>query len=300
MVQAADGPPARFASAVPLFGAPDGWTLFRLTDDGLFKHRPVVSPDGRSLLFSRHKDERISMIVRDLESRVERRLTSRDEPEFDAAWSPDGKHALFSHVSFSGTQGDVDVYLIDADGRNLRSIAATEGGLSHEEWPSWSPDGSRIAFTSTRSGNQEVYVALADGSGAAAVTQHVGTDAHPAWTHDGASIVFATDRWGGLEVAIMKADGSEVRRLTHSPGLDDYPACSPDGRWVAFVSNRDGNLEVYRMNADGGSPVNLSQGDGLDTFPSWTSDGKGIVWLSDRGGRIDVLLLDESPSRDGQ
>ena len=231
----------------------------RLTHDGYFKQRARYSPDGSTLVFARHKQEKILLYLCNADGSNERRLTMRELPEYDAAFSPDGQRLAFCHVSQSGTQGDVDVYVIQRDGSGLAPLVRNAGPLSHEEWPAYSPDGTRLAFTSTRSGNQEVFVADADGKNPKAITSHPGHDAHPCWSPDGRQIAFSTDRWGGLEIALMDADGSNVRRLTQSPGLDDYPDFSPDGRWIAFVSNRDGNFEIYRMRPDGTEAQNLTR-----------------------------------------
>lgn len=263
----------------------------RLTTDGHFKQRPAWSPDGSRLLFARHRQDRIWLYSLDRDGGDERRLTERDEPEYDGVWSPDGRAIVFTLISFSGTQGDLDVFRIDADSSGLAPLAKTAAKLSHEEWPAWSPDGRWLAFTSTQPGNQEIFVAKPDGGDPRQVTQHAGIDAHPAWSPDGRRLAFSTDRWGGMEIALMNSDGSDVRRLTTSPRLDDYPAWSPDGRSLVFVSNRDGDFEIYLIRPDGSEQVNLSRSPGVDSFPTWTPDGRGITYVSERSGGFDIYTV---------
>jgi TolB protein len=262
----------------------------QLTSDGYFKQRPAWSPDGSRLAFTRHRQDKLWIYTCDAAGGDERRLTQRELPEYDAAWSPDGLRLAFVHVSQSGTQGDLDIYVINADGSGLAPLVKTQGMLSHEEWPAWSPDGKRLAFTSTRPGNQEIMLAEADGSQVRAITSHSGTDAHPCWSPDGRQIAFATDRWGGLEIAVIEADGSQIRRLTTSPGLDDYPAWSPDGRRIAFVSNRDGNFEIYLMQADGSQPRNVTRSPAIDTFPTWNPDGR-LTFVSNQHQQFDIFVV---------
>jgi TolB protein len=278
------------AAAKPAGTIPLG-PLIRLTTDGLDKQRPAWSPDGRRLTFARHErgGVHIWQYVVDAElSSKPARLTKRDAPDYNGVFSPDGKRLLFVVNNLAGTQGNLDIAVINADGSGLETVARDRGGLSHQDWPSWSPDGKRFAFSSTHNGNQEIYTAAADGSDVVRITQSPGIDAHPCWAPDGRALVFTTDRWGGLELARAATDGTGLARLTRSPGLDDYPAVSPDGSQIAFVSNRDGQFEIYVADADGSHAENLSRHPRRDSFPTWTPDGRGVTFVSDRDGRFDI------------
>src|SRR6185437_2994544 len=127
--------------------------LLRLTHDGLDKERPSWSPDGRVLLFARHERGGMHVWQYVLDTKVPgavaRRLTDRKDPEYNGAFSPDGARILFAAITLSGTQGNLDVASINADGTGLKTVFAGVGPLSHQDWPSWSPDGRRFAFSST-------------------------------------------------------------------------------------------------------------------------------------------------------
>jgi TolB protein len=309
----------------------------RLTTDGSFKQRPAWSPDGKHLAFAHHEGAAILLYLADVElerGRSDepqsntplsqggtreraarrsapitlvnvRRLTDRDAPEYDAVWSPDGKRLAFTLVKQSGTQGDLDVYTIAADGTDLKPFATTGEKLSHEESPAWSPDGKRIAFSSTREGNQEIFLAPCPLVEEEPGRRQTGTplrltndpslDTHPAFSPDGSRIVFATARWGDLEIAVMDADGSNLIRLTNSAGLDDYPVFSPDGRHIAFTSNRDGNFEIYLMAPDGTNPHNLTNNPALDNFPAWHRTTGDLLFLSNRSAGFDLYLMPVAP-----
>jgi TolB protein len=263
------------------------------------KRRPAWSPDGRRLAFARHEPggSHIWQYVMDAGRPASaRRVTSRAAPDYDAAFTPDGERLVLVTVALSGTQGNLDVAVVPAAGGDPRTIVGDVGGkLAHAEWPAPSPDGKRLAYTSTHEGNQEVYVAAIDGTGPVRLTQSPGVDAHPCWTPDGRSIVFATDRWGGLELASVRDDGTGLARLTRSPGLDDYPAVSPDGKRLAFATNRDGDLDVYVSDADGSRPANVSSDPGVDTMPTWTPDGRGVTFVSSRAGGFDLYTAPAPP-----
>ena len=285
------------ALACPAAGHPGDPTppLLRLTTDGLDKERPAWSPDGRTLLFARHESGGTAIrqyLLKPGDPASLRRLTDRAAPEYHGVFTPDGTRVLFAAVTLSGTQGNLDIASVNTDGSGLKTVVGDSGKLAHQDWPSWSPDGRRFAFSSTHEGNQEIYNAAADGSDLVRLTQSPGLDAHPCWSPDGRRVAFATDRWGGLELAAVKPDGTGLERLTRSPGLDDYPAYSPDGARLAFVSHRDGQFEVYLASSDGSSPTNLSRHPGRDTAPAWTADGRGVTFVSDRNGGVDLYTIE--------
>lgn len=264
-------------------------TFVQVTHDGLFKQRPAWSPDGKSLVFARHAGSSILLYVRTWPDDTERRLTEREEPQFDAVFSPDGTRLLFAYDKASPNQGDIEVYVIGVDGKNPTPVAVTQGKLSHEESPCWSPDGKRIAYTSTRHGNQELYVSAADGKDEVRLTSDPAIDAHPAWSPDGRRLAFATNRWGDLEIATIDANGENLTRLTESRGLDDYPAWSPDGRQLALTSNRSGNLEIHVLDVASGTVRNATRHAAIENFPTWSPDGR-LTFVSNRGGGFDIFV----------
>jgi dipeptidyl aminopeptidase/acylaminoacyl peptidase len=155
-----------------------------------------------------------------------------------------------------------------ADGRaqtQLTTSPAFDGD------PAYSPDGGRIAFTSARDGNREIYVMNADGSSQTRLTHtagrvgnpdHESVDQNPAWSPDGRRIYFDSSRDGNLNVYVMNADGSGQTRLTDSPALDAIPIPSPDGRTVLFTSDRldRDRRELFTMTVNGRGVRHVGRG----------------------------------------
>jgi len=136
--------------------------------------------------------------------------------------------------------------------------------------PAWSPDGSRIAFQSNRTANNEIYLMNADGSDMVNLTNAPNSGGFdPAWSPDGNGIVFVSDRDGGPDIYMMDADGSGVTRLTEGPSHDWSPAWSTDGTKISFESDGDGRVGIYVMNADGTDLHKLIDTAGQACCPAW-------------------------------
>ncbi len=127
----------------------------------------------------------------------------------------------------------------------------------------------KIAFTSDRNGNLEIYVMNPDGSNQVRITSNNVVDACPTWSPDGRKIAFVSNRDGNQEIYVMNADGSNPVNLTTHSAQEFNPAWSPDGSKIAFETNRDGNVEIYVMNADGTNLVRVTNHPATDAFPAW-------------------------------
>ncbi|HEU4497723.1 MAG TPA: hypothetical protein VFR60_00155 [Sphingomicrobium sp.] len=173
----------------------------------------------------------------------------------------------------------------------------------------WSPDGRRIAFTSDRSGDPEIYVANSDGSGLARLTDTPGRDAHPSWSSDGRTIIFQSPRAGGdVQIYRMNADGTNPRRLAATTGFCGVPVESPDGRRIAFQCSKSleepGSAEapwrVYLLERGRRNPRAVTRGPGNDQVPNWSPDGRKLLFFSDRGGMNQLHELEVGTGWTGQ
>jgi Tol biopolymer transport system component len=176
----------------------------------------------------------------------------------------------------------IDLMTDDADAINARLT----NNPALDDDPSWSPDGTKLVFWSSRNGNPEIYVMNANGTGQTRLTNNSAVDVQPEWSPDGSKIVFTSNRDGlfNTEIYVMNANGSGLTRLTRDRALNGSPDWSPDGTNIVFASNRTGLLdfEIWVMNANGANPVLLTTGPRASIGPSWSTDGSKIVFATNR------------------
>lgn len=196
-------------------------------------------------------------------------------------WSSLSIEGQYSQIAFVGQVSDNDdIILMNSDGSNQIQLTTDPSNEGH---PAWSPDGTRIAFSTDRDGNSEIYVMNADGTNPVNLTNDEGADDwRPMWSPDGRQIAFVTNRDGNAEIYVMNANGTNPINLTNEEKSDIAPNWSPDGTQIAFATNRDGNFEIYMMNADGTNPVNLTiSPENLDYLVSWSPTGEWIAFAVD-------------------
>lgn len=201
-------------------------------------------------------------------------------------------------IAFDRTSGVDAIYSMTAVGGSPTELTRTQ-----DTDAAWSPDGTRIAFTSRRDGgNAEIYLMNADGTGQVRWTVSAGTDEQPAWSPDGSRIAWSSDRAGGnLEIFSARLDGSELRQHTLNDAVfDDQPEWSPDGTAIAFRSGRGSGGLLWRLSASG-TEVDVRQLTSQPSnSPTWSPDGSRIAFDSSRnGGNQDVFSASSAGGEDG-
>jgi len=169
------------------------------------------------------------------------------------------------------------ICLMNADGSNQVQLTNTE---ATSFYPSLSPDGQEIVFSSSQDGSFEIYSMKIDGSGLTKLTDNIGALYAPEISPDGTLIVFTNQRKGRQALWIMNRDGGNPRELTPGPLDDGDPSWSGDGQMLAFASDRTGDNQLFTMQADGSNIFQVTNLPDMGGRNDWSPDGGRLVFYA--------------------
>ncbi|MFC1981515.1 TolB family protein [Chloroflexota bacterium] len=249
----------------------DGSNQTRLTNNSALDGHPAWIFLKKGIIFATDRDGNNELYVMGIDGSNQKRLFPKPyiTDEIMPSWSSNGRWIAFTSVTWPTQKdpvGKMQLYRID---RATNKVIRLTNTSFLEDHANWSPDSKQIVFTSSRSGDHDIYVMNNDGTNQTKLIGNPALDWDPAWSPDGTKIVFVSLRDGNPEIYVANADGSDVTRLTSNEADDIEPAWSPDGTKIVFASKRDGNLEIYVMNADGTNQTRLTNNKADDRQPAW-------------------------------
>jgi TolB protein len=196
-----------------------------------------------------------------------------------------------AYVTTSGSTANKTYTLLvaDSDGYNPQTILTSKEPLMS---PSWSPDGSRLAYVSFENKTAQIYVQELLTGTRRKLVSFKGINGAPSWSPDGRSLAVTLSRDGNPEIYTMDLQSNALKRLTNSAGIDTEPVWSPDGKSIVFTSDRGGSPQLYRMPASGGQARRLTFEGSYNAGADFSPDGRKIAMVHGAGGGYRIAVLD--------
>jgi Tol biopolymer transport system component/DNA-binding winged helix-turn-helix (wHTH) protein len=258
----------------------DGGEPKRLTYEESGASNLTWVPNGSEIIFSTRHGGRTQLHRVSLAGGAPQWLAASGNDAHYPAFSPQG-----NRLAWTKNTANSDIFRAalpknrDATGPLSSLIVSTALEGSQQ----YSPDGKKIVFQSSRSGNGEIWICGSEGENPIQLTSFRGPlTGSPNWSPDGRQIVFDSRPEGNADIFIASSDGAgQLRRLTADPGEDIVPSFSRDGRWIYFSSSRSGRLQVWKIAPVGGEAVQVTKDGGFE--PREAPDGQWLYYSKDRG-----------------
>jgi TolB protein len=248
---------------------PDRSGVVQLTTDPKLDSAPMLSPDGTRVAFERSDPVagNAEIWIVNADGTNELAMTQTDQVEDWPSWSPDGTRLLFTRASMQGSDpiGEIVIRTVAPTARleppesdTVVFRVESHSGDTPILVPTWSPDGSLIAFVSDQDGARQLYTIRVDGSNLKKLTT-AGATSRPAWSPDSSTIAYQENRVDGC-VWLVDASGDHSRAIAGDHCTDGPVAWSPDGTMVAWAGGGD-MAPIWAVNVDGSNVRRLSADD---------------------------------------
>jgi len=225
-----------------------------------------------------------------------RRVTVSKTLNVAPAWSPDGQALAYSSWRPAGQFGTFQDVIISYIYKGVRQTPANGSPDKQNYLPAWSPDGTKVAFTLSQWGNQEIYVMNKDGSGLRRLTNNPDIDTSPTWSPTGTQIAWVSGRSGNPQVYIMNADGTGQRKLTSEVWADRPTWSRAPFNEIAYAARTGAGFDIKIYSFSTGQTMNVTDGIGSNESPAFSPNGRHIAFTSTRAGKEQIFLID----RDGK
>jgi Tol biopolymer transport system component len=222
-------------------------------------------------------------------------MPPRDQAQLPQAVSPFPPGLSGELLFQSDREGPTRLYVIDLASGAVRRVGSVGDWVDEE--PRWSPDGQRIAFSSTRGekGNLDIFVMDADGANLIRLTDHPSAEQGPVWAHDGKSLYFTAERTRMGQIYRVWLDDHRVEQVTHGQDRAIMPAASPDGRYLAYASFTVAGFQLQLVDLTTGVTQQITDGGGA-CRPAFSPDSQELAFvrIEREPSRLEALRVGSS------
>lgn len=225
------------------------------------------------------------------------RVTNTTTLNVAPAWSPDNQVIAYTswRPSSAGSFGVFQDIILSYIQVGQRTTPANGSPDRQNYLPAWAPDGTKLAFTSNRDGNPEIYVMNKDGSGLRRMTNSPTIDVSPTWSPTGNQLAWVSDRTGQPKIYLMNSDGTGQRLLVGDPKSDRPTWSRGKFNEIAYASQTGPGYDIKIYSFEKGEAIKVTDGIGSNESPSFSPNGRHIAFTSTRNGKAQVFTVD----RDG-
>lgn len=192
-----------------------------------------------------------------------------------------------AYVVRAGNEYRLEIADSDGEGRQV-ALRSKEPIIS----PSWSPDGTRVAYVSFEAKKPVVYVQNLVTRQRIAVANYKGNNSAPSWSPDGSRLAVALSKNGYTQIYTVNATGGSLRQLTNTRSINTEPQFSADGQWIYFTSDRSGGPQIYKTGVNGGDARRVTFAGSYNISPRVSPDGRSLAYISRRNGGFQLYLMD--------
>jgi Tol biopolymer transport system component/DNA-binding winged helix-turn-helix (wHTH) protein len=291
---------------------------------------PSFAPDGTAISYACIETwNNTSLRIRSLVNRNERILTRIKGWSAGTVWTPDGNYILYPVLSFDSST-EYELRIISVDGKsqstevrgtrhaNMVSVGSDRlvfaeprvntniwkvpidgsgpalkviASTAEQNFPKVSPDGKKIAFESTRSGNREIWISDVDGSNLVQISAFNGPlTGSPTWSSDSTQLAFDSRAGGEVNLYLADTSGQAIRKLQTGTELNSIPVWSRDGRWIYYQQGEDSNPTIWKLSTGDNHAVQLTTIPPI-LSPRESFDGKYLYSVRQNGSRTSLWRI---------